>query len=165
MIPKGRGRVNAPPKHRVMVDRQFPVMLVGPGLYRSPQPQLEHLMELKAQGLMSLVNLRAESDESRWYCERAGVAYHHIPVDDWTCPVHEQVEQFLDLMAAEGTRPLLVHCWGGVGRTGLFVSAWRIQQGMSCLEAVQLSDMETPWMGMNAEQREWLRAWEKRLKG
>lgn len=139
--------------------RDFPVLLAGAGLFRSPQPSLEHLHHLKEQGLRGVVNLREESDESRWYCERAGLAYHHIAVGDWTVPTDEQVERFLALMEDPAHTPLLVHCWGGVGRTGLFVSCWRIHKGMRVEDAIRLSDMETPHMGMNHLQREWLTAW------
>lgn len=139
--------------------RDFPVLLAGAGLFRSPQPTLEHLHALKEQGLRGVVNLREESDESRWYCERTCLAYHHIAVADWTVPTPEQVERFLSLMKDPGQTPLLVHCWAGVGRTGLFVTCWRVRMGMAVQDAIRLSDMETPHMGMSHAQRDWLAAW------
>ncbi len=137
-------------------------LMAGPGLYRGPQPGIEHLLGLQEQGLRTVVNLRQESDESRYYCNHLGLAYCAIPVTDWTVPEVDQVEHFLDLMEHSPNRPLLVHCWGGVGRTGLFVSCWRIRMGMKPEEALRLSDMETPKIGMNQEQRDWVRAFRPR---
>ena len=132
-------------------------LMAGPGLYRGPQPEAEQLATLQKQGLRSVINLREESDESRYYCRHLGLDYHGIPVADWTVPTVQQVEEFLDLMDHPSTRPTLVHCWGGVGRTGLFVSCWRIRMGMPAQEAILLSDQETPHMGMNDPQRTWVR--------
>jgi protein tyrosine phosphatase (PTP) superfamily phosphohydrolase (DUF442 family) len=132
-------------------------LLAGPGLYRGPQPRVEDLQTLKSRGLRSVVNLREESDESRYYCRHLELSYHGIPVVDWTVPEVAQVEEFLDLMEHPPNRPLLIHCWGGVGRTGLFVSCWRIRMGMETEEAIRLSDMETPHQGMNQIQRDWIR--------
>jgi protein tyrosine phosphatase (PTP) superfamily phosphohydrolase (DUF442 family) len=133
-------------------------LLAGPGLYRGPQPRAEDLQALQSRGLRSVVNLREESDESLYYCRHLGLAYHGIPVVDWTVPETAQVEEFLALMQHLPNRPLLVHCWGGVGRTGLFVSCWRIRMGMGAEEAIRLSDMETPHQGMSQIQRDWIRA-------
>jgi len=133
-------------------------LMAGPGLYRGPQPGIEHLLGLREQGLRTVVNLRQESDESRYYCNHLGLAYFGIPVTDWTVPEVDQVEHFLDLMDHSPNRPVLVHCWGGVGRTGLFVSCWRIRMGMGPEEALRLSDLETPDLGMSQEQRDWVRA-------
>lgn len=139
--------------------RDFPVLMAGAGLFRSPQPSFEDLHKLKEQGLRSVVNLREESDESRWHCEMLGLNYHHISLGDWTVPTAEQVERFLGLMKDPTQTPLLVHCWAGVGRTGLFVTCWRVSMGMSVHEAIRLSDLETPQMGMSRLQRDWLLAW------
>lgn len=132
-------------------------LLAGPGLYRGPQPRAEDLQALQARGLRLVVNLREESDESRYYCRHLGLEYRGIPVVDWTVPEVPQVEEFLDLMEHPPNRPLLLHCWGGVGRTGLFVSCWRIRMGMKPEEAIRISDLETPHQGMNSLQRDWIR--------
>ena len=49
-----------------------------------------------------------------------------------------------------------------MGRTGLFVSCWRIRMGMPVEQALRLSDQETPHLGMSQLQRDWLRAFRPR---
>ena len=137
-------------------------LLAGPGLYRGPQPGAPQLQKFKELGLRTVVNLREESDESRFYCEHLALDYRPIPVADWTVPTPDQVGEFLEVMDQEASRPVLVHCWAGVGRTGLFVSAWRIRMGMGVEEALRLSDQETPHLGMSDLQRDWLRRFRPR---
>jgi uncharacterized protein (TIGR01244 family) len=38
-----------------------------------------------------------------------GMSYHNIEVD-WQQPTHENVEQFIQLMQANGDKPVLIHC-------------------------------------------------------
>lgn len=143
------------------IDR-FDVHRVSPDLFRGPQPDLRVLQMLAEAGLRTVVNLRSESDHSRDLCERLWLGYHRIPVEDWTAPSLEQVEEFLGLVDEPGRGPILVHCLGGVGRTGVFVSCYRVRRGMTAEQALALSDVETPWMGMNVQQREFVRAFERR---
>ena len=55
---------------------------------------------------------------------------------DWTTPDRSQVEDFLGIFA-EKPGQYLVHCLGGVGRTGVFVSCYRIAQGMEPASAIR----------------------------
>lgn len=141
---------------------RFDIQPFGPDLYRGPQPSLEALVALARRGLRLVVNLRAESDLSRDLCERLRLDYLHLPVVDWSIPDLRQVETFLERAEDPASRPLLVHCFGGVGRTGIFVSCYRIRQGMPVEEALRRSDRETPWLSMNEIQREWVRAFSRR---
>lgn len=72
-------------------------------------------------------------------------------------PLLEQVHEFLEMLKLTEFSPGLVHCWGGVGRTGIFVSCYRASQGMAVEAAIRLSDEETPHLVMSELQREWLR--------
>ncbi|MEW6283811.1 MAG: dual specificity protein phosphatase family protein [Candidatus Eremiobacterota bacterium] len=137
---------------------------MAPHLVRGPQPNLTDLEMLRERGLGGVVNLRDESEQSRAYCLELGLEYHYIPVPDWTAPRIEQVEEFLRLMAETPRTPLLVHCLGGIGRTGVMVSCWRIQRGIPARQAVDLSHREVPWMSMNHEQLRFLLEWERRTQ-
>lgn len=144
---------------------EFPLHIVSSRLYRSPQPTYEDLARLKEGGLRTVVNLRGEGQESYFFCKQLQLNYHYIPVVDWAIPTFEQIDEFIELLAQEERCPALVHCLAGVGRTGVFVSCYRISQGMSALNAMALSDQETPWMGMSENQREFLKEFEARLRG
>lgn len=143
--------------------KMLPVLQVSKDLYRSPQPDFEDLLRLKAQGIRSLVNLREEATESEFFAKQSGMNYLHIPVVDWQLPTPDQVEQFLDFMSTEENRPALIHCAAGVGRTGTFVACYRIKQGMPVEDAVRLSNSESPLQGvtMNGIQQDFARKYRK----
>ena len=101
-------------------------------------------------------NLRLESQQSRSLAREAGLIYHELLVEDWNVPRPEQVHEFLELLAVPEMGPGLVHCWGGAGRTGIFVSCYRVAQGMPVEDAISLSDRETPHLVMSSLQRKWL---------
>ncbi|MBS2040697.1 hypothetical protein JST97_37265 [bacterium] len=112
---------------------------------------------MKHRGLRAVYNLRGESDASRTLALKAGLNYHHLPVEDWNVPDLSQVTEFLDMLKVPDFLPGLVHCWGGAGRTGIFVSCYRVSQGMELEAAIELSDQETPHLLMSQLQRDWLR--------
>ena len=62
----------------------------------------------------------------------------HFPVPDFGVPTGERLREIL--AAIDGClarrRPLYLHCWGGIGRTGTVVGAWLAQQGQATGEAV-----------------------------
>lgn len=129
-------------------------------LFRGPQPGYNDLVRLQKKGLKAVFNLRDESVETRALALSLGLNYHHIRVRDWHHPTAEQVEEFLELLLSPGWSPALVHCWGGVGRTGIFVSCYRIRyHGWDCERALSQSDEETPHLIMSELQRDWLRRW------
>ena len=133
---------------------------VSERLYRGPQPGILDLERLKLKGLKSVINLRDESVESRCLALSAGLKYHHIRVRDWHHPTADQVDEFLELLFTWDWAPALVHCWGGVGRTGIFVSCYRIRHhGWECESALERSDEETPHLIMSELQRDWIREW------
>lgn len=134
-----------------------PFLQVDSKLWRGPQPTPNDLSQLKHRGLRAVYNLREESGASRALALNAGLNYHHVPVEDWNVPALRQVQEFLDMLNLPEFSPGLIHCWGGVGRTGIFVSCYRVSQGMEMESAIQLSDQETPHLLMNELQRNWLR--------
>ena len=136
-----------------------PFLVVDSVLWRGPQPDERDLRYLKGKGLRSLVNTREESELSRSAAHKAGVNYFYLPVTDWSVPENHQVDQFFDIVDQADNHQVLVHCWGGVGRTGIFVSCYRVERlGMNIEEAIDLSDRETPHLQMSQLQRKWLRA-------
>lgn len=62
----------------------------------------------------------------------------HIPVTDCTPPGPDDVTTFIDAVAsAEGRGSVYVHCEAGVGRTGVMVACYRLQQGWDTADALQ----------------------------
>jgi hypothetical protein len=125
---------------------------VSPTLLRSSQPKLHQLEALRLK-IDGVVNLRDESNQSEELCRDLDLEYFPIPVIDHEVPSHEQMEQFLHLT---DRFKLLVHCFAGRGRTGLFVACYRVgRQGLDAAQALALTEKEVP--GMRANQVEWVR--------
>jgi hypothetical protein len=65
--------------------------------------------------------------------------YVRISVRDRSVPhereVMTRILQTIRHETAAG-RPVYVHCWGGIGRTGTVVGCWLVESGMTGLEAI-----------------------------
>lgn len=68
-----------------------------------------------------------------------GMEYHFMPVPDMTPPPLKLLLDFVELVDRYRARnwPVVVHCEAGCGRTGTFLAAYLISQGMSPKEAIE----------------------------
>lgn len=131
-----------------------------PILIRSPQPDRGDLRELAAtHGVKTVVNLRGESPDKDWFQEEQkgvadiGARWVQLKVDGANAPSPEVVERFMNLVEDPANWPVLVHCQGGVHRTGLVCALYRIQyQGWSPEAAV--AEMEDLWFNWTLRDRE-----------
>jgi len=64
-----------------------------------------------------------------------GYAFHHLPIADFQAPAAAQFRAFLDI-AAHAAGNTLVHCWGGLGRTGTMGAALYIAGGATADAAI-----------------------------
>ncbi|OPZ82533.1 MAG: hypothetical protein BWY76_02683 [bacterium ADurb.Bin429] len=60
-----------------------------------------------------------------------GVRFHSCPIRDRAVPLYCEMQRTLDVIDAELSRDVrvYVHCWGGLGRTGLVVACWLMRHG------------------------------------
>jgi protein-tyrosine phosphatase len=67
-------------------------------------------------------------------------AYHQYPIRDRSVPSAETMTAILDSIdeAIENGSCVYVHCWGGVGRTGLVVGCYLVRHGNSNEQALAL---------------------------
>ncbi len=61
----------------------------------------------------------------------------HVPVEDNMPPSMEQMIQIAKWILKRGTPPVLVHCVGGIGRTGTVLSSVLVLEGLSYKEAIK----------------------------
>jgi protein-tyrosine phosphatase len=66
---------------------------------------------------------------------RSGVSitYQRINIQDRGLPSHEQMEVLLDALdtALASGHAVYLHCWGGIGRTGVTVGCWLVRHGLT----------------------------------
>ena len=106
-----------------------------------PNPDPATLEILKARGFRTIVSLLDETEQRRNYgkgdAARLGLAFHSIPILDLHAPSRDQFQGFLRLVAERlETGSILVHCQGGLGRTGTMGAAYWIWKGFSAEEAL-----------------------------
>jgi predicted protein tyrosine phosphatase len=66
------------------------------------------------------------------------MTYHPLPIKDYTAPDREMITDILDEIdhAIENDRPVYIHCWGGVGRTGTIVGCYLARHGYASGAAI-----------------------------
>jgi uncharacterized protein (TIGR01244 family) len=92
------------------------------------QPRMEHLDQLKAEGVKAIINLRTpgehRADEEEAKAKALGLRYFNIPVV-FRDPKPEQVDEFLKLTDDPANRPAFIHCTAAI-RVGAFWMARRV---------------------------------------
>jgi protein tyrosine/serine phosphatase len=108
---------------------------VSENLYRSAQPSMRGMQELRSLGIRSVINLRA------FHCDLSGSAgtglsNHRLHILTWKVQdVH--VVRVLGLLRDVRNAPFLIHCKHGADRTGLMLAMYRIvEQGWSKQDAI-----------------------------
>lgn len=102
-------------------------------LWRGAAPSIEGYRQLAADGVTTVVDLRAEAppglDEQ---LAALGMNLVHMPIRDGQSPPPEQIDQFLSILA-EDPGIVFVHCGAGVGRTGVFAAAGAKAEGAGAI--------------------------------
>lgn len=111
------------------------------------QPRLEHLAQLKAEGVKAIINLRQpgehRADEEEAEAKRLGLRYFNIPVV-YGSPKDEQVDEFLRITDAKENRPAFIHCAGAI-RVGAF---WMIRRVLRDGWAIEAAEEEAKKVGL-----------------
>ena len=93
------------------------------------QPRLEHLEQLKAEGVKAVLNLRRPSEhraeEEAAKAKELGLRYFNIPVA-FGEPNEDQVTEFLKITDDPENRPMFIHCTAAI-RVGAF---WMIRRAV-----------------------------------
>lgn len=129
------------------------------GAYPDPRPGNDRIGPLLDAGFDLFINLTEDHPGggdrhlSRYdgrASERAAVV-RRFPVADMGIPTEAHMERILDGIdkGLEDGRQVYVHCWGGLGRTGVVVGCWLIRHGHAGPETV-----ETVLLNLRAGDRE-----------
>jgi hypothetical protein len=122
----------------------------------------ERLGRLIDAGIRSFVDLTQECDGLDPYHELAQelaaergarISYIRLGVRDMNVPSREEMAAILDRIDAEvaAGRPVYVHCWGGIGRTGTVVGCHLVRRGSAGDKA--LEQIAEFWQTVSPEKR------------
>lgn len=154
--------------------------VVEPGvLYRSGQMTASGLADtVERYGIKTVVSLRDVRDDGKpapdkdevSYCAAHGVKHVVLSPAKWyaadgqPAPVEPNVREFMKIMDDPAAKPVLVHCFAGIHRTGGYVSLYRIEyQGWTPDEAIrEMKGMGTVRTTFDEEIPEYLRAYVRR---
>jgi len=98
---------------------------------------LEDLQWLRKQGIDVLLSLSEDPPRRDWVNE-AGLMLVHVPVVDMEAPAQEQLDRCVETIrrANEKRMGVAVHCTAGLGRTGVILACWFVEQGLSASNAI-----------------------------
>ena len=79
-------------------------------------------------------------DEAKIYEIKA--EYHRFPIRDYGIPSAQAMTETLDAIdqTISNSRTAYIHCWGGVGRTGLVVGCYLVRHGFTNAQAIEMVD-------------------------
>lgn len=111
------------------------------------QPRMEHLDQLKAEGVKAIINLRTPGEhraaEEEAKAKELGLRYFNIPVV-FRDPKPEQVTEFLKLTDDPANRPAFIHCTAAI-RVGAF---WMIRRVMRDGWTIEKAEEEARKVGL-----------------
>ena len=132
----------------------------------SPNPTMAELERLRADGFATIISLLDEAVQPLNYDQaavrRLGFAWQAIPIPDFEAPGQAQLEAFRCLVERSlAAGKVLVHCQGGMGRTGTMGAAYWVGKGLSAKEALAKVRQARPGVVETAAQEASLRALER----
>ncbi|RLG71390.1 MAG: hypothetical protein DRO11_04595 [Methanobacteriota archaeon] len=127
-------------------------------------PSSEELKEFYREGFRILVPL--ERREDIFEIEKIGFKVFPIFIEDFTSPTIEQLERFNSIIDEHPTKPILVHCTGGLGRTGTMLASYLIKRkSMTAKQAIEFVRLKRKGAVETQEQEKTLELYEKYIKG
>ncbi len=100
-------------------------------LYRGGQPKAGGVKKLAEIGIKTIINLRGTDELTRAEeaeAKAAGLVYFNIPMPGLSRPTHEQISRVMEIVNAQESGPVFIHCKRGSDRTGTVVAVYRISR-------------------------------------
>ncbi len=113
------------------------------------QPSLQHLEQLRADGVKAIINLRQPTEyaasEEEAKAKALGLRYFNIPVSP-TAPKDEQATEFLKVTDNPENRPAFIHCRSAARVAAFWMirrvlrDGWKIEDAVKEAEKIGLGD-------------------------
>lgn len=151
----GFKQIKMPHNFSWMCNRVF-----GSGLPLFPE-QVEIMRDVF--GIKHIITIR----ETKLEMTISDVHFHHFPVPDMFPPTDDQLNEIIRIM--QGSEPCMVHCHGGIGRTGTALVAYLLKSTfdtgvpMSVSDAIATVVRRRPWTRLTLPQQMFIRAWNDKL--
>jgi protein tyrosine phosphatase (PTP) superfamily phosphohydrolase (DUF442 family) len=118
----------------LLLDRFYHLHWVTPELARSAQPYLGgYTAFLQPHGFASLINLRGENADFRWWrtekrvADGLGIAHFDVKLSSRNLPSRAALTALFDAFDRAAT-PILVKCSGGQDRSSLACALWLLRR-------------------------------------
>jgi len=112
------------------IDNRLNLHQVDDKLFRSALPNAETVKQLKALGIVSVVNFYQKSDKH--WIGNANLQEIHLPMRTRWFDDENALDALRAVRAAQEKGPVLIHCKHGQNRTGLVAALYRmVYQGWS----------------------------------
>ena len=106
----------------------------------APMPPEEHVMDLSM--IFKAVVILVEDRELDYVLESwadFGVKVKHLPIPDFGTPSLDDLHEVIEWIKrqTEDGKAVLVHCYGGIGRSGMVAAAYLISNGFGADDAIK----------------------------
>jgi protein tyrosine phosphatase (PTP) superfamily phosphohydrolase (DUF442 family) len=124
---------NTGTRKSVEVIKDFKNLYRYQNFYISGQPTLEALQWLRSKGVIKIINLRTEKENTEYseyaydekaYAQKSGFEYYSIPVDGSKDYTPEKLESLSSVINDD--QQILIHCHSAIRATNFFM-AWLIK--------------------------------------
>jgi protein tyrosine/serine phosphatase len=147
-----------------ILDRLYHLHWVTSDVARSAQPYLGFYSAfLGPHGFKSLINLRGENADFRWWTTEKRVAsalkiiHFDVKLSSRNLPSRSGLRALFDAFA-QAERPLLLKCSGGQDRTGLAAALYLLQsRGPGALAEAEAQLSSWPYLHFPKRHQLWLR--------
>jgi protein-tyrosine phosphatase len=122
-------------------------MTILPGRRDRGRDLHQDIASMKEQGVSHVVCLLSHEEFQRYGVDRmlaeyrnANIELYHLPIIDQQATAVEQIDKVINWIdtALKSHARIMVHCVGGLGRSGMVAACYLVSQGMGANEAIKL---------------------------